>query len=803
MSVFTKLANAIFSPVDDAGNQRSVANGDAQMWGTELERLIMALVAEASDLELPNLLIRYTITGGTANAIEATTNLPIPSAPGEALYAIQIAQDNTGPVTINGKRWLTNVGNEFVAGGIKAGGIYLFLDNGTHYRAITDQDVSALVAQAEADADRAEAARDAAVAALSSVVAPKATLALAIADDPDVDPDYYDIAYRDTSYVAGSGGKYRKQASEPTHALKFQNANGTWYGFEGERLAPQMFGAIGVSAAADTLLFQNMFATALAIEAKECDARSVTGTITFTADIFNGMHTLPLVFRTRDLVMRMDFNGKSFKLPSLFKWEPEGGRVEPTAFINSIDGENSPGCSLVETYFGGQGRTCSGSGSTLTVSDATGIHVGTQVAVFGTEIDFNFQFSLGANVNPSDTTIQIVGSGTSVADAITPCFATFRVSGTEFIRGLLTSGGILDTAVSGGGRGQLGGSAQSHTSGASVVLMQSRVHTVTAMAGNVLTVTPDVGVGHTNGQFRFGSVGSEIDGRLEIDGRYDRSVPTTAVWSCLGSTLSNDFRVGGGITLRRAPTGGYFMLGTKNVKLDIDRIDQGGRPAINIGGSGWLYGKNVGSNIHVKLATDGYIANIVDNKSSGVIFFGLDQPNRDFNVVFDTILTHKVGHDVTASFDGYCFTGYSDCSDTHAGIFDGLPQQWAAIPPTGVTIEIGKMKAFKLPTGTDVNSNVVILEGERERVSRNVQAIGSPVAISANNGTEIIMSLPGAKVGDTATVNPTSVLPYGLSIASAQVIADDAVVVRFANALTTSTNVPPNSYRLRAEGPWL
>lgn len=158
MSLFTKLANYIFSPVDSSGAQRSVLNADAQVWGTEIERLIMALVAEqGGDIDLPNLLIRFTVTGGTENAIAATANLPIPTEPGLALFSIQIAQDNTGPVTINGKPWLTNVGNPFVAGGIKAGGIYLFLDNGDHYRAVTDQDVSALVAAAEAFAVAAAA----------------------------------------------------------------------------------------------------------------------------------------------------------------------------------------------------------------------------------------------------------------------------------------------------------------------------------------------------------------------------------------------------------------------------------------------------------------------------------------------------------------------------------------------------------------------------------------------------------------------------------------------------------------------
>ncbi|WP_052161060.1 right-handed parallel beta-helix repeat-containing protein [Hoeflea sp. BAL378] len=76
-----------------------------------------------------------------------------------------------------------------------------------------------------------------------------ATIAAAIADNPDVDPEYYDIGYRDTNYIAGSGGNYRKQASEPSHALKFQNANSTWYAKEGRIVSLEECG--GYSGASD------------------------------------------------------------------------------------------------------------------------------------------------------------------------------------------------------------------------------------------------------------------------------------------------------------------------------------------------------------------------------------------------------------------------------------------------------------------------------------------------------------------------------------------------------------------------
>jgi len=117
---------------------------------SEWWQVLIALIAGAGgDIDLPNLLIRYTVTGGTPNAITATPNLPVPSGPGLALFSIQIQQTNTGPVTINGKPLLTSSGNQLTAGGLVAGGMYLFLDNGSSFRLLTDQASAALVAQME------------------------------------------------------------------------------------------------------------------------------------------------------------------------------------------------------------------------------------------------------------------------------------------------------------------------------------------------------------------------------------------------------------------------------------------------------------------------------------------------------------------------------------------------------------------------------------------------------------------------------------------------------------------------------
>lgn len=124
--------------------------------------------------------------------------------------------------------------------------------------------VQNVIALATEQADRAEDAADLALSAVSGVIAPKATLALAIADDPALDPEYYDIAYFDTAYQTGSGAKWRKVVSNPglVAGAAFQNANGAWYVNDAATLRPEQFGRCGVDAAGDTAAWVRLAAEA-------------------------------------------------------------------------------------------------------------------------------------------------------------------------------------------------------------------------------------------------------------------------------------------------------------------------------------------------------------------------------------------------------------------------------------------------------------------------------------------------------------------------------------------------------------
>ena len=112
---------------------------------------------------------QFCITGlnvgeGTVNAIQVTTDLPVPAQDGRALVIIPILGANTvSPVTVsinNGTplRIVTNSGSNVSVGGLTAGSyVSGFISNGT-FRMLSDQASAAIVAAAENAADRAEAA---------------------------------------------------------------------------------------------------------------------------------------------------------------------------------------------------------------------------------------------------------------------------------------------------------------------------------------------------------------------------------------------------------------------------------------------------------------------------------------------------------------------------------------------------------------------------------------------------------------------------------------------------------------------
>lgn len=103
--------------------------------------------------DLPYSVIGLEITGGTANAIEASSALPVPQAARRALYILVPAAPNTGAVTlaINGaaaKALKWQAGEDLANGHLQTGVPVLFFDNGTQYRMTQDDSFAGMLAAA-------------------------------------------------------------------------------------------------------------------------------------------------------------------------------------------------------------------------------------------------------------------------------------------------------------------------------------------------------------------------------------------------------------------------------------------------------------------------------------------------------------------------------------------------------------------------------------------------------------------------------------------------------------------------------
>ncbi len=211
MSIFSKLGALIFAPTDAAGNPRQVINHDAQVWSTEVERIIQvaleggdllvygSLSALNADLDhaahtgailigesiaddglymkqgasgsgswvkIGNVpgqgFVKATNAGaGTANAIAATTPVAVNET---QLILLPITAANTAsPVTVafNGGAALTVKtvsGNDVAAGGLPAGSVMLGVVQGGDFRLLSDQASAGIQAAAEAAQVAAEAA---------------------------------------------------------------------------------------------------------------------------------------------------------------------------------------------------------------------------------------------------------------------------------------------------------------------------------------------------------------------------------------------------------------------------------------------------------------------------------------------------------------------------------------------------------------------------------------------------------------------------------------------------------------------
>lgn len=279
MALVTESAETIFAPFDIAGNPRGADMGKAQRWGMELERFVgaaatnAAIFATRAELsvalnyaantsgyvlgdetaayngwyqklgasgsgswvrrgDLPYSWISMTDLGaGTANAIQVTSVLPTSPS---VQRVVKIFETNTGAVTIseNGataKPLLTASGNAIAAGGLPAGIMVVYVDDGTAFRLLSDQASAVFLAAAEAAQEAAETAAEAAQywagqAALAGTV-PVYTSAVAIAGS--IIPELLNAFATQGYFNPGDGGEavYRRFQPETEAAAIISQVN--------------------------------------------------------------------------------------------------------------------------------------------------------------------------------------------------------------------------------------------------------------------------------------------------------------------------------------------------------------------------------------------------------------------------------------------------------------------------------------------------------------------------------------------------------------------------------------------------
>lgn len=198
--------------------------------------------------DLPFSFIVASNTGaGTPNAIAATTAVPVSAS---ALIILNVTDTNTGPVTVSYNDGdplsiKTNSGNDILPGGLISGMVLLGLISGGDFRLVNDQVSSAIVAAAESAADKAEEARDAAMAAANAGFVFDTEAAFLSADIPAILQFVQVAGY----YVAGDGGGHIKRRitapviPKPWHS---QSADGGWWEVAiGQSASPEMFGSRG------------------------------------------------------------------------------------------------------------------------------------------------------------------------------------------------------------------------------------------------------------------------------------------------------------------------------------------------------------------------------------------------------------------------------------------------------------------------------------------------------------------------------------------------------------------------------
>lgn len=219
--------------------------------------------------DLPNGIVRLTVTGGTANAI-ATTSPETPSAPGAKLYlmtptaanlagGVTVANNGAGAVALKDA-----FGNDPAAGALQNNSQVLMAWAVDHFQLLISANVdasgilsAALAAETAAQGYANNAASSA--AALGNQVHQYDTRAAAIAATIPSGVSLTRLLGRASAADFGGDILYKRLGSTPSpvRSWHYQSTDGAYWQLKGFHVNPRMFGAVGDGVADDRAAVQD------------------------------------------------------------------------------------------------------------------------------------------------------------------------------------------------------------------------------------------------------------------------------------------------------------------------------------------------------------------------------------------------------------------------------------------------------------------------------------------------------------------------------------------------------------------
>ncbi|MCD1624355.1 hypothetical protein [Citromicrobium bathyomarinum] len=415
------------------------------------------------------------------------------------------------------------------------------------------------------------------------------------------------------------------------------------------------------------------------------DARDLTGVVDLASDPFPQAQRRAFALRTGEATFRFDFNQGSIALPSRATWQGERTRIEPARPIERVLTDASPAGGLVTTAIAP--GLCSGRAGSDTIElshpvEAQSLMPGMRVAIFGLRETPSLATSLASSIGPQTQEFAFAGN----VDSTIGASQVYLRIGEEIVLGTVAQGRLL---VSADGRGALGTQPASHRAGAQIVPQLSFLASITGVTGTAVTLDRRLPRTIVRAPFRAGSVGSRLVGRFEIDGSYQGG--EAGAFSCLASTLSQDFMVEGEIALSRASHGGFMGFGCSGGQIALASVTAIGRPEKQFGGSIWLYGSASDNRVSAGILSDGNGGIFIDDKSYGVSLYALEGPSDDNKVNIGQILRHRVAGQISGSSGNVVAIGLAQVSDTAFIVDRGVGQSSQAVRTDRNIVEIGKL----------------------------------------------------------------------------------------------------------------